>query len=329
MAHRPTAAPRVSLTWWRLTWRQQRWELAILIGGALLLAGVMAFVAWQTALTREGLGACYARPEPLTSGCRSLVDIGNVWTALTGTLIGVATVAPFGVGILLGAPLLAREIEKRTAPMAWSLSRSRQAWLVGRALPLAALVTVALVLVGLASSLLQDAAFPEGRGFMDYGSRGIIVPARGIALFGIGVGVGLTIGRVLPAILVTGLLSVAVLGAIEYGRNEAMRAEAKWIEVGTDVAGADTLNTISMVYDSGFVDDATGEVVTYEEAYERFPEDFGPTGSGMPPGMTMTYLAIPPDRYLSFVVRESGVLLGVALVGGMATALVIGARRPE
>jgi hypothetical protein len=316
---------------WRLAWRQQRWELAILIGGSLLLAAAMVFVAWQMDVTNEGVRLCTASAPSaadLTPACRSLIWWGNAWTGWTPVFIGLATVAPFLVGLLLGAPLLAREIEKRTASMAWTLSRSRRRWLAGRVLPVAVLVAIALLLVGQASSVLQDVAYPDGRGFMDYGSRGLIIPARGLAMFGIGVAVGLVSGRVLPAILISGLVAVAIFGVVEYGRSELLRAEATWIEVGNGVEGEDTMSTISMVYDQQFIDDATGERMTFEQAYERYPDVFN-TGPGIPPGMTMAYLATPPGQYPWFVARESAVLLGLALVGGVVATVMIGSRRPE
>ena len=37
---------------WRLLWRQQRWELTILIGGSLLVAAAMAFDTRESALFR-------------------------------------------------------------------------------------------------------------------------------------------------------------------------------------------------------------------------------------------------------------------------------------
>jgi hypothetical protein len=312
---------------WRLMWRQQRWELTILTGGSLLVAVAMAFVAWQIGVTADGVTACSVGATSyadLTPACRSLVDWGNVWTAATPIFIGVATVAPFFVGLFLGAPLVSREIEKRTAPMAWSLSLSRHGWLLGRVLPLAVVIAIALLLLGQASTVLQDAAYPDGRGFMDYGSRGPIIAARGLAIFGIGVVVGLVSGRMLPAILVTGMVAIAVFGAIEYGRNQLLRAEATWIQVEEE----NGLSQIAMVYDSAFVDDATGERVTYEQAYERFPEEFGPTGTGFPPGMTMAYLTTPPDDYRFFIARESAVLIGVFVLAGGLALLMVRSRRP-
>ena len=102
----------------RLAWRMQRWELAFLIGGPLLLAAAAAFVAWQTTVTLASLDACYAESAVLSDSCASLVRWSNVLTTLSPTLQGATTVAPFVVGILLGAPLVSREIEKRTAPLA-------------------------------------------------------------------------------------------------------------------------------------------------------------------------------------------------------------------
>ena len=41
------------LTTLRLTWRMQRWELAFLIGGSLLVAAAIALAAWQTSMTQS------------------------------------------------------------------------------------------------------------------------------------------------------------------------------------------------------------------------------------------------------------------------------------
>jgi hypothetical protein len=310
----------------RLAWRMQRWELLVLVGGSLLLAVVMALVAWQVTVTTDGLETCYggAPSAPLAAGCRSLVEWGNLMTTLGQILPTIAVGLPFVVGILLGAPLVAREIEKRTAPMAWSLSRSRRRWLAGRLVPVLLAVTVALLAVGAASEGLLVASRPEpSLGFADHGFHGPLIAARGLAVLVMGVFVGLLLGRVLPAILVTGLLTIGLLTGLYVVRDQTMRAEATWVEVPAD-GGA-----FAMIYDSGFTDRASGEFVTYEQAYERFPEAFGPEGSGMPVGLTQVYLTTPPELYPVFVAREIGALAVVtALVGG-AAAWAIARRRPE
>jgi hypothetical protein len=45
--------------------------------------------------------------------------------------------------------------------------------------------------------------------------------------------------------------------------------------------------------------------------------------------MTRLYLATSPDRYASFVARESGILMLVAVLATAGALAVIRARRPE
>lgn len=311
------------LTAVRLTWRVQRWELAFLIGGPLLLAAGAEFVAWQTRLTLKGLDACYGQGLVLPGSCASRVQWGNVLSTLSPILQGAATVAPFLVGILLGAPLISREVEKRTAPLAWSLSRSRARWMVGRTFPLLLAIAIALLLLGQASEALIRATPPGEVGFRQFGMHGPLIAVRGIAVFCIGALVGLLMGRVLPAILITGLTVAVLFIGLQLVRDGLMRAEASWVE-----AGASDLSGV-MIYDSAFIDDATGELVAFDEAYRRFPDVFGPTGSGVPPGMSQVYLTTPPGLYPVFVAREIGALVLASLLVGASALWVIGWRRPD
>jgi len=307
----------------RLAWRLQRWELAFLIGGSLLLAAAAALVAWQTTVTVNGLDACRTDSVALSASCRSLAQWDNVLTTLSPIIQGATTVAPFVVGVLLGAPLVSREIEKRTAPIAWSLSLSRARWLAGRTLPLLVAIAIALLLLGQASEALIRAAPPGEPGFRYFAMHGPLVAVRAIAVFGIGVLVGLLMGRVLPAILVTGLVVVVLFIGLQLVRDQLMRAEATWVDEGSgDFSGVIT-------YDAAFIDDATGKLVTYDEASRRFPEVFGVEGSGVPPGMTQVYLTTPPERYPLFVAREIGALAIVSVVVGGLALWVITWRRPD
>ena len=307
-----------------LTWRMQRWELAFLIGGSLLLAGAAALLAWQIPTAYENVIACAGRVpgEAMFASCRSEYDWAGYLAGASTIIQGASTVVPFAVGILLGAPLVAREIEKRTAPMAWSLSSSRGWWLAGRTLPLILAIAVALLLLGQANEAMILANPDATLGFQQFAMHGPLIAARGLALFGIGVVVGLLMGRVLPAILVTGLLSFALVAGLQIGRDQLRRAEATWVEAGED-------GLLDFIYDQAFIDDATGELVTYEEASVRFPEVFGPEGSFMPPGMTQVYLGTPPERYPIFVAREMGALVLVTLVLGATALWIVRWRRPD
>lgn len=312
-------------TQFRLLWAMHRWEGTVFIGGALLLAAAMAIVAWQLDASRDTVIACYEQQtQALSAECRSAIEWGNVLGGAVAILGAVATVAPFAAGMFLGAPLLSREIEHRTAPMAWSLSPSRPAWLVWRTAPLLALLVGALLVLGQASGFLLETAEEVELGFRQFGMFGPILAARGLATFGVGLLVGLVLGRVLPALLVTALATVAIVGGMSIGRDALMREEAVWLPMG------DQAEVVQMVFDSGFRSDATGDVITWEEAYNQYPDSFDEmTGEGGPPGMTSVWKVVPPEAFDLYVAREIGVLVAVFLVVGVATVGVVRSRRPE
>jgi ABC-type transport system involved in multi-copper enzyme maturation permease subunit len=309
----------------RFTWRLQRLELLVLIGGPLLLAAAAAFVAWQLTAVAGQVDACYGQSlaSGLTAACSSSVSWGNLMTQLSPVLLGAATVTPLLVGILLGAPLLAREIDHRTPPLAWSLTLSRTRWLVARALPLVIAVVVVLLMLGQASEALILATPPGELGFRTFGTHGPMLAAIGLAVFGIGLLVGLVMGRVLPAILMTGLLTMALLAGLQLVRGQLMRAEAVWLDA---QANNDAL---AMTYGSAYTDDTTGTLITDEEAQARFPAAFAPGGSYTPPGMTQVYLATPPNLYPVFVAREIAELGAVFVITAALALLAIRSRRPE
>ncbi|MFV2065087.1 MAG: hypothetical protein ACC726_16475, partial [Chloroflexota bacterium] len=61
--------------------------------------------------------------------------------------IGLSLLAPV-VGLILGVPIVAREIELRTTELAWSLALRRSRWLLSRLLPMVVLALVGFVVLG-------------------------------------------------------------------------------------------------------------------------------------------------------------------------------------
>ena len=87
----------------------------------------------------------------------------------------------FGVGLIVGIPLVARDIEQGTAQIAWTLGRSRTRWLLRRIA--FGLLVVVVLLAGLAvmTDLLGAAMQPNddlARSFFFEGNRGLIIVAR-------------------------------------------------------------------------------------------------------------------------------------------------------
>jgi hypothetical protein len=310
----------------RLTWRLQRFELVVLVGVCLALAAGCAVVAWQLGGAQAELEACYrGAPDSAAAGwpCRAIDGRVNQLTNISMILTGIATAAPFLVGIFLGAPLVAREIERRTSSLAWSLSPSRGKWLALRALPLMGTVLVVLLILGQASETVIMATPPGEIDFRHFAMHGPLLAVRGLAVLGIGLLIGTILGRSLPAILVAGFVTVAIFTGLHLVRYELMRAEAVWVD--PQQGGW----SITYVHESGFRADDTGEIMGFEEAFERYPEVFAEEqGDQIPPGTAMVFRVNPPEQYPGFVLREAAALAAIGAATGGLTLAVVRVRRP-
>lgn len=307
----------------RLAWRLQRFELAVIVGVCLALAVGCAVVASQLgAATTEG-EVCY-RTAPDSAACRAIDGRVNQLTNIGAMLTGIATAAPFLVGIFLGAPIVAREVERRTTSLAWSLSLSRGKWLTVRALPIIGIAGAILLLLGQASEAAILATPPGEIDMRHFGMHGPLLAFRGLAVLGIGLLVGMILGRSLPAILVTGLVTVAVFMGLHFVRYELMRAEAEWVDPQAEGW------SFNYVHQSGFREDDSGDIIDFEEAFERYPEVFADEqGDQIPPGTTMVFLVNPPGQYASFVAREAAALAGLGIVAGGLSVVLLRGRRAE
>jgi hypothetical protein len=134
--------PRVP--WHKLAWtgwRQHRLTLgcvAVLLGG-LCLWMLISGLQMRAALSSFGLDNC----TPLTAtSCtaQEAVFISDYYAG-TQVIIGVLTVVPAAIGVLAGAPLVARELETGTFRLSWTQGCGRTRWLLARLVPLALVVT--------------------------------------------------------------------------------------------------------------------------------------------------------------------------------------------
>ncbi len=310
----------------RLAWRMQRWELAFLVGGSALYGLALLGLSMALDAVLPPLRTCFEEdPAQLAAACRSLSDWSNILPTVAAPMTLTVGFLPFAAGILLGAPIVARELEHRTAPLAWSLASSRIGWLLGRVVPIAVMLAVALLLLGQANERALVALDGQELGFRQFGLFGPIVAARGLGVFALGVAVGLVAGRVLPAILVTAALTIGLVLVITYGSSELQRAQAEW-----QVLREGDWEIVHMVWDSGFRSESTGEIMTYEEAYERYPDELNAmtTGSDAIEGWEQAARVLPAHRFDDFVLMESGVYLLVFVVAGLMALLVIRVRRP-
>jgi hypothetical protein len=159
-------------------------------------------------------------PECATT--EAFVTFTNEWGA---RLFAAMVALPWLVGALIGVVVVGREIEHRTATLAWMLAPDRRRWLLSRALvgavAVALLLAVPSVMASEAERLVYPWAPPE-TSFNDYGLRGPLVVGRGVAAFAIALFMGAALGRVLPALLLAGVgclgLAMGLLILLPFGQ---------------------------------------------------------------------------------------------------------------
>ncbi len=195
-----------------LIWRQHRGE-ALVVGLALaLLAIVLIVTGIDMASTYQqwGVGACLG-----PSGNANCADIVEAFRHQYGTWEGLLpwlNLAPMLLAMLVGAPLVARELEQRTHHLVWTQSITRLRWVT---MKLALILGAGLVASTLLIALLTwwrgpfdhlDGAFaPSGFDF-----EGIVPLAYMTYAFALAIAAGTLLRRTIPAmtVTVTGFLAV-------------------------------------------------------------------------------------------------------------------------
>lgn len=293
-----------------LAWRLHRAELAAVVAASTGIALALLGSAGELAETHRQCLATGTRVAP----CGGPAEVGQYFTPASQNaqmVFPFATALPFLSGLVLGVPLASRELEQRTAHLAWPMARSRLRWLGLRLLPLTLFGLLALIPAALAGEVLTRHYYPltdPAANLEQYGIRGPILLARFVPALLVGAMVGLAIGRQLPALLVAGAVvagmgaGLSVLrpfGAVPVERPSRFLEEP--VQVGNQYLG--------IVYR-----DAAGNLMPEEQAWELLgvPEDqVDPTA--MP---RETFLVILGERYHEILLREAGVIgLGSVLVG--------------
>ncbi len=198
--------------------------------------------------------------DQVSPACRAAsqqwVDVHDGWDM--NLIRPLPQMLPFLIGIILGAPLVAREIENGTAPLSWALAGSRRRWLVARMGAMVLLIVPLLLAVGLAADFLEGAGvrgLNPWANFIDYMSRGVPLVFWGLAAFAGTVALGTLLGRSMPAIVLALVVCVLARGAWEQGMNHyVLRPMSGLLPSQSEVA-------------SGMVWFEEGDLVVYSETY--------------------------------------------------------------
>jgi hypothetical protein len=308
----------------RLAWRLQRWEFAFVVIGSLGLAAVAFWQAFDMRSMLTGCGTAAAAPA-----CEFVYPFQNTH----GTVVGLAQMliglAPFVLGLLLGVPIVAHEIEHRTALLAWPLVGSRSRWLALRSAPALVIGLVVMVALAVAADLMAQAYLPKSDlGFLNHESRGVPLVMRGLVVMALGVTLGALIGRFLPALLVGIALCVGMSVALGFALDHWSPSQVLTEDEAPGGLGNPAITDLHYRMPSGEIISAQeGEIIVsaaYEAAFEAGEPE--PDPATLP---QQVFTGISAARHGDVVLRES-LALGALAAGlfGVATVVVC-RRRPE
>jgi hypothetical protein len=192
-----------------LTWRQYRAQAAIAavllaaFGALLIVTGLQMASQWHSALT-----ACTA-----SHTCGGLSGTLFLGSHAVGFLVIMTLGVPTVLGMLLGAPLLAHELETGANQFAWMQSVTRRRWLAIKA---GWLLLGAAAFGGAVSALvtwwsgpdnaLQANSFNPGR----FDIMGIVPVGYAVFAMAAGIAAGALTRRTLPTVGITLAVYIAV-----------------------------------------------------------------------------------------------------------------------
>lgn len=308
------------LGWMRLSFKLQRSEIVF---AAVLCGGLAAAALWLAADMRSVLATCGTPAAP--EACDVIYAFQNTHGNAVQTIQMAIGFALYAVPLVLGVPILTREIEQRTAMIAWPLAGSRVKWLVWRIAPM---LVIGLLLVGtmaFAAEQMVQAYFPHNDiGFQNHGAHGISMLTRAALVVVAGVAVGALIGRLLPALLVGIALCVGVSAALD-------AALPHWVE-SVELTQSESVFSGAFPLNTGHeYRAADGTPIADEEAeaiYQTVYEEHGPEPdpSLLPQDV---FFGVSAARYPEVLIRESAALGAATVLVGALAALIVCRRRPE
>lgn len=202
----------------RLALRQLRTEAVIGVGLLAMLAVVLRITGGNLAQVNDAFQATCRASGNCTAAANPVRGVDQGLQALVAT---IATVAPALIGLFLGAPLIARELEDGTFRLAWTQSVTLRRWL---AVKLGLVGLGAVAMGGLLTWMVDwwqtplDAATQNSFDPVSFGLHGIVPIGYAAFAFALGVTVGVLLRR-----------TVAAMGATLVGFLVARIAVTAWV----------------------------------------------------------------------------------------------------
>jgi len=199
-AARPRPVPWTRLVW--VTWRQHRVALA---GVAALLGGLGLYLLVMGLKIHSGYASVTSCHPAGSAACELTNSLfTNDYYPTAETMTGFLQVVPVLVGVFVGGPVLARELETGTFRFAWTQGCGRLRWVIAKLALLAVVVTMAAEAFSLLFSWyfqpwfakdLDGALAPQL-----FDLSGVDLAAWTLLAFALGAAAGALIRRTVPAI---------------------------------------------------------------------------------------------------------------------------------
>lgn len=288
-----------------LTWRQHRLAaLTVAVTLGMLAAFILVTgLPMRDAFAADGVAACIGKTSQSCSDvvAQFLYQYGKVGE----NLIPWLNFAPALLGLFVGAPLIARELEHGTYRLVWTQTTSRRRWLLFKLGSMAALTVVAAVAF---SALLTWWRWPldqmEGH-FIPrvFDFEGPVVIGYFLFAFALGTAAGVIVRRTFVAMVVTVGGFLALRLPIEgYFRPNYMPPLTSRVDLAA--SKIDTLENGSGIWplDGGLMDRA-GHVL------------HSVTQAQVQSGDVLRWIVYQPaDRLATFQAIETAIFVGLALV---------------
>lgn len=303
---------------WLVTWRISRTEILLMVLATVAVSAIsLGLIIVLGAVTPGCLKSAAIRVADCAD-TRAFFDVARI---AGGLVVGFAGLPP-AVGAVLGAQLVAREIEHGTAPFSWTIARSRVRWLIEATLALGLVVVVMLIPMAVIGHLLTGAVDPStdpASSLDGFGYRGPALLMRGITMFSIGILLGALTGRILPALLIAAFPAVLL---IAFGTSLGIAG------MPAEVIGrmGQPLIANSFVFDERF-EAEDGALKTVDEAYASAPAGTDPEG-WVEYHFRRVAIGIPARRYPEVEVRSTVALAIISLLVWAAALGVVERRRP-
>ena len=266
-------------------------------------------------------GACQLPSQRFTDALSS-------WDVRIVSSLG--DVLPFFVGIAMGAPLVARELEQGTAPLSWALVGARWKWLAGKILAALLLIVPLLLIAGLAADVLRGAQEPgidPHASFVYFTSRGVFFVLWGVAALMGTVALGALFGRTMPVVIVALIVCLFARATWEPLTDAYVLHGMAVLEMpGVQSPGELTVYQSDVLYLDGKAYTGTDctfsnglTACQYAPGHEPDPSSIGPQPA---------WYVITGDSYWQVVAIESAIMLAGSAALGAFALFWVGRRRP-